>query len=143
MFFMSKMDTQKMYKRVKKQYLYGQRQDSLTCFCLDCNELFPFHNLENEALLYIFSELSRPSDFENMYLKCYKYNNVDFLQPSDNLRDFDVEINPDNNIYLNAETDCLYVSTEQTNNFLKSNDGLSIMQINSRSLNKKLINLIC
>ena len=71
-----------------------------------------------------------------MYLKCYKYNNVDFLQPSDNLRDFDVEINPDNNIYSNAETDCSYVSKEQTNDFLKSNDGLSIMQINYHSLNK-------
>ena len=86
--------------------------------------------------IIFFSELNIPSDFENMYLKCYKYHNVDFLQPSDNLRDFDVEINPDNNIYLNAETDCSYVSTEQTNNFLKSDDGLSIMQINSRSLNK-------
>ena len=51
---------------------------------------------------------------------------------------FDFEINPDNNIYLNTETDCSYVSTEQTNDFLKSNDGLSFMQINSRSLNKKI-----
>ena len=62
MFFMSKMNTQKMYKRDKKQYLYDQMQDSLTCFCLDCKELFPFHNLENEELLYIFSELNIPSD---------------------------------------------------------------------------------
>ena len=101
---------------LKKQYLYGQRQNSLTCFCLDCNDLFPFQNLENEDLLYIFSELKIPSDFENMYLKCSKYNNVDFtlLQPSDNLRDFAVEINPDNNIYLNTETDfiCLHRANE-------------------------------
>ena len=44
----------KCIKELRKQYLYGQRQDSLTCFCLDCNKLFPFHNLENEELLYIF-----------------------------------------------------------------------------------------
>ena len=68
-----------------------------------------------------------------------------FLQPNVKSSDFDVQFNPDNNMYLNTETDCSYVSTEQTNNFHKTNDGLLIMQINFRSQNKffdKLDNLI-
>ena len=70
---------------------------------------------------------------------------MDFLQPNDKSSDFDVELNPHNNIYLNTETDCSYISTKQTNNFLRIYDGLLIMQINYRSLNKtfdKLDNLI-
>ena len=47
-------------KRVKKQFLYGQTQDSLTCFRLYCKELFPFYNLENK--INILSAL------KNMYL---------------------------------------------------------------------------
>ena len=59
------------------------------------------------------------------------------LQPNDKSSDFDVEFNPDNDIYLNTETDCSYISTEPTNNFLKIHNELLIMQVNSRSLNKK------
>ena len=87
---------------------------------------------------YVFSELNRLSDLDPLYRKCHNYNNVDFLQPNDKSSDFDVKFNPDNNIYLNTETDYSYISTEQTNKFLKTHDGLLIMKINYRSLNKKI-----
>ena len=57
---------------------------------------------------------------------------------NDKSGDFDVEFNPDNNIYLYTETDCSYISTEQAKKNLKTHDGLLIMQINSRRLNTKI-----
>ena len=56
-----------------------------------------------------------------------------------------MKFNLDNTKYLNTETDCLFISTKQTNNFLKTHDWLLIRQINYRSLNEnfdKLYNLI-
>ena len=123
---------------IKKKYLSCSREEIITEYCCDCKKLFPFYNLDNEELSYVFLELNRLSDLDPLYRKCYKYNNVDFLQPNEKSSDFDVEFNPDNNIYLNTETDCSYIFTEQTNNFLKTYDGLLIMQINYRSLNKKI-----
>ena len=120
---------------IKKKYLSCSREEIITEYCCDCKNLFPFYNLDNEELSYVFSELNRLSDLNPLYRKCHNYNNVDFLQPNEKSSDFDVEFNPDNNIYLNTETDCSYISTEQTNNFLKTHDGLLIMQIYSRSLN--------
>ena len=65
-------------------------------------KLFPFYNLDNEELSYVFSELNRLSDLNPLYRKCHNYNNVDFLQPNEKISDFDVEFNPDINIYLNT-----------------------------------------
>ena len=85
------------------------------------------------------------SDLDSLYLKCYTFNNVDFLQPNDKTSEFDVEFNPDNIIYLNTETDCSYISTEQTifsRPLISILVRLLIMQISIKILINLIIELI-
>ena len=116
---------------VHRKCIDGMRKNYMTI----CISMFPFCSIDNTELDYIFTDLVDLNGFSNLeeiYTKCSVLNNIDFQQPSTNNTEFDIDINPDNHFYNNLNNTCAYSTPEQTN----SNSGLTIFQINSRSLNK-------
>lgn len=76
----------------------------------------------------------RTFDLDNMELKTFQYTDHNVL-------DIENDIDPDNNFFSNITDNCCYYTDEQYNQTIKTDNKLSIIHFNSRSMYANFSNI--
>ncbi|KAL7382736.1 hypothetical protein ABVT39_027076 [Epinephelus coioides] len=89
----------------------------------DINQSFPTGNM--------MLHQAQITEYETLGLKTFEYTEH---------RDYDIEndIDPENNFFINTQSQCEYYTEEQFSNKFKKDGEVSIIHFNSRSLNSNL-----
>ena len=87
----------------------------------------PSDTTNSPASGYNDDTTQRILDHNNMELKTFQYTDH-------NLRDIENDIDPDNNFFSNINDNCCYYTDEQYNQTIKTDNKLSIIHFNSRSM---------
>lgn len=119
--------------KLSKKQLCKLEGDDHYWFCDNCVECFPFRDLMDDEFLYI-NDLA----FDNLNLyelneECKEYEFGEYSTFSDNRYGLG-GIDPDNNFYGNHNYSCNYFTHDKFVHTVKSSQGLSILQLNCRSL---------
>ena len=121
----------------KKQFIHIGATDNYW-YCTKCIENFPFHNITDEEICFLNTDLySSSASLCTIYEKCTKLNVEKFKYQSsfnENHHEFDRDINPDVNLEVKDKDNCKYYTTDQFNKHKFSNKDFSIINYNARSL---------
>ena len=100
-------------------------------------------SLNNDDFLHVNSPVGMNDSLYEIYEKCTTFNFCSFKYSDHDAGDFDNNIDPDNNLYNDIETNCNYYTDNQFDTNMQDIGllGLSIIHFNARSLNANFVKM--
>lgn len=122
------------HKKCCKQQICNAK-DFSNWFCFDCENLFPFHDIDDDDFTVINSSLDLSLNLAHIYRESLDFAFKPFDYTEFSSTDFQQEIDPDNNFFNDIKLNCKYSTESQLKHSISNKNGLSIIHFNCRSLN--------
>ena len=114
---------------------FCKTKDFNTWFCVHCEQLFPFYNIDDDEFTVINTFMDLDLNLAHIYKESLEFDFKPFNYTEFSSSDFQQEIDPGNNFFNEIKFNCKYFTEDQLRHSISKKDGLSIIHFNCRSLN--------
>ena len=135
---MSVMGTQ---TKLSKKLMKEKSLNNTYWYCRNCEQSFPYHNISDNELQCVLSDMDITLDKYELFDKCTKLNYESFRYSDFKNSDFEDNIDPDNNFYNRIKNKHNYYTEAQFLKHFKENENLNIIHFNARSLKANFVRI--
>ena len=120
-------------KLSKVKLAYFSKND-IRWYCLNCIDIFPFSCLPDDEFLFENSSIEMSYGKGELYSKCCNMETTFRNSSEFKSKDYESEIDPDNNLFNSIETSCKYFTDTEFTSKISKVEGFSVIHFNIRSM---------